>query len=294
MLYAIVAVIALILDQAVKYWTTANIVLNTGVKELIPGLIRLTNIHNTGAAFSILEGARWFFVILCIAFVALIIYVLAKDIISTPKARWMAVMVMAGAVGNCIDRIICGYVVDMFEIELFTFPIFNVADIYITVCGILFCLFVLLEKPAGSGSEAGVASKPAAKKAIPLLKREKVTLPDFPKREKQVVSQPEVDPNDPFAEWENRAAQAVREPQDDEASSTAARLKAEAEEFLRSQATADSAKTAEVPVYRPQPPAVEKNEETAKPAEAARTELPKSVEDFDFDLDDILAEFKDI
>lgn len=300
MLYAIVAIIALILDQAVKYWTTANLVLNTGVKELIPGVIRLTNIHNTGAAFSILEGARWFFVILCIAFVALIIYVLAKDIINTPKARWMAVMVMAGAVGNCIDRIICGYVVDMFELELFTFPIFNVADIYITVCGILFCLFVLLEKPAGAGTGAGTgaetASKPAVKKVMPLRKREKVSIPDFPKREKPAVSQPEIDPNDPFAEWENRASKAASGKQDEEAASTAARLKAEAEEFLRSQTAAESSKapkTAEVPVYRqPQPASAEKPAQPA--AEPTAAELPKSVEDFDFDLDDILAEFKDI
>ena len=220
MLYAIVAVIALIIDQAVKYWTTANLVLNTGEKALIPGLIHLTNIHNTGAAFSILEGARWFFVILCVVFVALIIYVLLTDIISAPVARWAAVIVMAGAVGNCIDRLICGYVVDMLEFEGFMswFPVFNIADIYITVGGIIFVIFTLLEKPVAK--PAGKTAAPAgAAKAAPAAKgvkkpafelpfgKKKTPIPDLPKREKPVAKAPvaPMDPEDPFAEWERRA-----------------------------------------------------------------------------------------
>ena len=132
MLYAIVAVLALIVDQALKYWTTVNIVVDSGSAKLIPGFIRLVNLHNTGAAFSILEGARWFFVILCILFCLLVVYVLVKNIITHPVARWMAVLVMAGAIGNCIDRIVCGYVVDMLEFDFLIFgkpfPVFNVAD----------------------------------------------------------------------------------------------------------------------------------------------------------------------
>ena len=151
MLYAIVAVIALIIDQAVKYWTTAHIVLNSGQHKLIPGFIHLANVHNTGAAFSFMEGARWVFVALCALFVAALIYLLVNNIIKGKTARWMAVLVMAGAVGNCIDRIISGYVVDMFEFEFKIFgqqfPVFNVADIFITVCGIAFCVCILLEKP---------------------------------------------------------------------------------------------------------------------------------------------------
>ena len=87
MLYAIVAVIALILDQLLKYWTTISVVLDTGQRNLIPGLIHLANVHNYGAAFSFLQGARWFFVGLCVVFVAVVIYLLAKNIISTPGAR---------------------------------------------------------------------------------------------------------------------------------------------------------------------------------------------------------------
>ena len=153
MLYAIVAVLAIILDQAVKYWTTVNIVVDTGEAKLIPGLLHLANVHNTGAAFSFLSGARWFFVILCAIFVLAVIYALAKDLITHPVCRWSAVFVMAGAIGNCIDRIVCGYVVDMLEFEFLIFkrpfPVFNVADIFITLGVIVFCVTLLLEKPSG-------------------------------------------------------------------------------------------------------------------------------------------------
>ena len=223
MMYAIVAVIALILDQAVKYWTTVNIAVDSGSAKLIPGVIHLANVHNTGAAFSFMEGARWLFVVLCILFVAIVVYVLVKDIIRQPLARWMAVLVAAGAIGNCIDRIVCGYVVDMFEFD-FTifnraFPVFNVADIFITIGAIIFCVCILLEKTepgaqprksakapraAAKSAAADTDNAPAARKPI-VRQRTKLQIPEFPKRT-PVAEPPAMDPNDPFAEWERRAA----------------------------------------------------------------------------------------
>ena len=161
MLYAIVAVIALILDQLVKYWTTISVIKDEGIVKLIPGLIHLTNVHNTGAAFSFLQGARWFFVALCAVFVAAVIYLLVKNIICTPGARWCAVIVMAGAVGNAIDRIINGYVVDMFEFDFkifgMNFPVFNLADVYLTIGVLVFCIFLLAEKPEEKQDKANAA-----------------------------------------------------------------------------------------------------------------------------------------
>ena len=174
MFYAIVAVIALILDQALKYWTSVNIVENTAgyteVRPLIPGILRLTNFHNSGAAFSFLANAswaRWFFVVLCLIFVAIVIYALLRDIIPSPGARWAAVFVMAGAIGNCIDRMITGYVVDMLEFDFTVFghrfPVFNLADVYITVGAIVFVIFMLLEKP----KKQTAAPRPAVRAAMP-------------------------------------------------------------------------------------------------------------------------------
>ena len=144
MLYAIVVVLILIADQLVKYWVTANITLNTGSIELIPGILKLINIHNDGAAFSLFPGWRWIFVGLAAAVTIAVILALAFKWIKGGFGRWMAVLTMAGALGNAIDRAIYGYVVDMFVIEPVKFiQVFNVADIFITVGGILFCLYLI-------------------------------------------------------------------------------------------------------------------------------------------------------
>ena len=119
MLYAIVALVVVLIDQWVKFYTAGFIHFDDAGTPLINGILSLVNVHNTGAAFSFLEGARWFFVILCIVFCLVVIYVLVKNIVTHPVARWMAVLVMAGAIGNCIDRVVCGFVVDMFEFVVF-------------------------------------------------------------------------------------------------------------------------------------------------------------------------------
>ncbi len=149
MIYAIVTVLVLIVDQAVKFWTTKNILLDAVGDEcvkLIPGVVHLTNVHNYGAAFSILENARWLLVLVSLAFVIAIVVLISMEIIHTPFAKWTTVLVLAGALGNAIDRILYGYVVDMLELEFMNFAVFNMADIFITTCGILFCIHILLYK----------------------------------------------------------------------------------------------------------------------------------------------------
>jgi len=145
MLYAIVAVLAIIVDQLVKYWVAGNIALGTGVKELIPGIVSLVNVHNDGAAFGFLGGggARIYFIIICGVFTVLIILALATNFISTRIGRWSAVFVAAGGLANCIDRVISGYVQDMFKLDFMNFAIFNVADIFITVGCFVFILDLL-------------------------------------------------------------------------------------------------------------------------------------------------------
>ena len=147
MLYTIVAVLVLVLDQAVKFWTVKTIppmAADGATVSLIPGVLHMTNVQNNGAAFSILADQRWLLVGVSAVFIIGIIVLISMDIIHTKFGRWTAVLVMAGALGNCIDRVLYGYVVDMFEFELFSFAVFNVADIFITVCGILFCIHVII------------------------------------------------------------------------------------------------------------------------------------------------------
>ena len=148
MLYSIVALLVVILDQAVKYWVT-NTLMGYDIVKFIPGVISLVNVPNDGAAFSMLSGggARIYFIIVTVVFCVAVILALATNFISGRVARWSLVMVAAGGFANCIDRVIYGYVVDMFKVELFNFAIFNVADIFITVFAIVFALAIIFEKP---------------------------------------------------------------------------------------------------------------------------------------------------
>ena len=137
MWYAIVAILILIADQGLKYWVTLNIPLDTGHVTLIPGVLELTNIHNNGAAFSILQHApHWIFVIFTLVFAAIAVFCLRRNVVHGKVGRWSVVLVLAGAVGNCIDRILSGYVVDMFNFLFVRFAVFNLADIFIVVAGI--------------------------------------------------------------------------------------------------------------------------------------------------------------
>lgn len=142
MLATIVIVLLVILDQLVKYLVKTNIPLGSPV-PFLPGILGLTHIHNTGAAFSMLSGARWFFVLLTVAFVVFGMWVLLAGRLRHPLGKWSWVLVLGGAIGNLIDRCLYGYVVDMFEVQFMRFAIFNVADIFVVVGGILFCIYYL-------------------------------------------------------------------------------------------------------------------------------------------------------
>ncbi len=140
MLDTLVIVLLVVGDQLVKFLVKNNIPLGTDV-SFIPHVLGLTHIHNEGAAFSMLMGARWFFVVLTVAFVVAAMWLLLKKKFTHPMARWSIVLVVGGAVGNLIDRALYGYVVDMFKTLFMNFAIFNVADIFVVVGGIAFCVY---------------------------------------------------------------------------------------------------------------------------------------------------------
>ena len=148
MLYAIFAVLVIILDQGMKYWVSGAIHMESAGETFIPGILSLVNVHNDGAAFGFLAGsnARIYFIILTGIFTIAVIVALATKFISGPLARWSLVMVTAGGLSNCIDRVLYGYVQDMFKCEFVNFPVFNVADIVITIFALLFVLAVIFER----------------------------------------------------------------------------------------------------------------------------------------------------
>ncbi len=112
---------------------------------LIDGVFELHYLENFGAAFGILQGQRYFFVLITIIILVIVFYVYAKMPLNRRfnALRVILVMIAAGALGNFIDRIHQGYVVDFFYFSLIDFPIFNVADIYVTAGAIALVVFIL-------------------------------------------------------------------------------------------------------------------------------------------------------
>ena len=145
MLYSIIGILVIILDQLVKYFVDQNINWTKPVVELIPNVLSLVRVQNDGAAFSFLSGgsARIWFILLTAIFAILVVIALATNFVSGRFGRWCLVFITAGGLSNMIDRIRFGYVIDMFRIDLFDFAVFNVADIFITVFCIAFILYIL-------------------------------------------------------------------------------------------------------------------------------------------------------
>ena len=143
MLMVILAAGIVAADQITKFLTVANIPLH-GTVEVLPGIVRLTYVQNDGAAFSIFEGQQWLFALIFVAFAAAIIWEFSKKRLPfTTFDRFCIVAVFAGGLGNMIDRLRLGYVVDMIATEFINFPVFNVADCFIT-CGCIILLVHLI------------------------------------------------------------------------------------------------------------------------------------------------------
>ena len=340
MLYSIVGLLVIILDQAVKYWVQ-NTLFGTDIVKFIPGVISLVNVHNDGAAFSFLSGsgARIYFIIATGIFTVLVIIALATNFISGKLSRWSLVLVTAGGLSNCIDRVIYGYVQDMFKVELFNFAIFNVADVFITVFAIVFVLAMIFEKPEDDDledeefeddeDEEDESPRPSLRDKLSAMKKEKNAAPRAAKKSRQAEYEEEykrykaqretrsarpaaqtpvqraqqTDQSDPFAEWERANAKAETQ----RSSSYAAKaMGADAPKYTppvrqqaqqsapqrrpaaEAQSTARPAAQPVQPVQPVQQPVRQSAAAQPKPAQPAAPAKSST----DFDLDDILNEFK--
>ena len=143
MLYAILAVLLVLGDQAVKFAVRAHIPLGRSV-PFLPGIMDLTYVQNTGAAFSILERHTWLLTLTSAAVVLVMCWLIVRGFFQNALGRASAALVLAGGVGNLIDRAVFGFVTDMFQTTFMDFAIFNVADCCITVGVPLLFLYVLL------------------------------------------------------------------------------------------------------------------------------------------------------
>lgn len=295
MLYAIIAAIILIGDQWLKYWVTVNITLSTGEVALIPGVVKLVNIHNNGAAFGLLGDAayaRWLFLGVAALFVIVIIVVLAKHMFKSRFANWCAVLALAGAVGNCIDRALYGYVVDMFKVEFMDFAVFNVADIFLVLACFAFIIYLIVDIFKGGRSddddddEEEEKPRRSGRKAEPKPERKAETKAET-KLEKKVKKPVTDDKYDVSGietlsfEFPDTATPLVSDDKADEGDFW------ESFKFELRNGDTDEQPKAKPQTAKPAP----KPQPTAKPKPAAPKPKAKSSE---YDLDSILAEFKDL
>ncbi|MCQ4935783.1 MULTISPECIES: signal peptidase II [Anaerotignum] len=147
---AFAAVVLIGLDQATKYVALTNLK-PIGSTVFIKGFLDFTFVENRGVAFGMFSGQRWFILLLTAVITVALLYYYNK----LPKTkeyqlvRMVMLLIFSGAIGNMIDRIFRGYVVDFFEFSFFRFPVFNVADIYVVVgvCILAFLILFVIKEP---------------------------------------------------------------------------------------------------------------------------------------------------
>ena len=163
MLYAILAAVLVALDQLVKYLVVQNIPLGEHV-PFLPYLLDLTYVENTGAAFSLFSDHTWILALISLVMSVLLAIAVWKPLFRHPFGRTALALLLAGAVGNLIDRVFRGFVVDMFNVLFMRFAVFNVADICVVVGGFAAVVYYLFfyEKLEGKSKDTGAPKEEQA------------------------------------------------------------------------------------------------------------------------------------
>ena len=166
MLYALCAALALALlglDQWVKHYVTVHIPLGEA-QPLLPGLVELRTVHNYGAAWSSFSGMRWLLVIVTGCIVLSVLALLVRRMVRHPLGVCACCLIVSGGLGNILDRVRLGYVVDMLHLEFWpSYPVFNVADICVVCGAVLGAVYYLwfYEKYDKRGKAHGDADAPS-------------------------------------------------------------------------------------------------------------------------------------
>lgn len=132
----------LALDQWFKYWVTSNLPLGETM-PFVPGVLQLHTVHNYGAAWSSFSGQRWLLVAVTSCIVGVVVWMLVRRTIRHPLGVAGCFLIISGGLGNIIDRVRLGYVVDMFDLQFVRYPVFNIADICV-VCGAMLAVIYYL------------------------------------------------------------------------------------------------------------------------------------------------------
>jgi signal peptidase II len=139
-LWTVIVIGSVILDQWTKYLAVQDL-MPIGSTVVLDGLLGFRYVENTGAAFGMLKGQRWFFITLStLAILAIFVFLIKKRKTVPPLLGIAMAMIAGGGIGNQIDRILNGFVVDFFEFLFIDFAVFNVADVFVSIGA---CLAVL-------------------------------------------------------------------------------------------------------------------------------------------------------
>jgi len=143
-IFLLMAAAVVVLDQLTKAWLRQALPNEGDRMPFIPGVLELLHVENSGAAFSMGEGKGYLFIAIAVAIAVFAFAVVLKEQISVPFTVALA-SVAGGGIGNMIDRIAKGTVTDFFATTFMDFPVFNVADIFVTL-GVIACLICLFKE----------------------------------------------------------------------------------------------------------------------------------------------------
>lgn len=142
MWYALLLAACIAGDQLLKYWVVRHLEIGQSA-AFLPGLVQLTRLHNTGAAWGSFSGSTALLTAVTAVLLVAVAWLVLKKVIRHPLGLCAAMLVLGGGIGNMIDRICRGYVVDMFDLEFMDYPIFNLADCFVVVGVILGAVYYL-------------------------------------------------------------------------------------------------------------------------------------------------------
>lgn len=137
------------LDQLTKFLIDSNMRVHESFPVIAIGdqhILNITYEQNTGAAFSILEGKQFLLIIATTLIIAAVLWALLSKRVKKTPYIWAMSLIVAGGIGNLIDRIARGFVVDFIDVKIIKFAVFNVADICAVVGAIAFLLFVIVDE----------------------------------------------------------------------------------------------------------------------------------------------------
>ncbi len=149
-LYGILGILLVVADQLTKYWAK-NALANGATVDFIPHVMDFVYVENRGAAFGILQDTRWLLIGLTVVVLGLLLFYAFQTKKRHPVFLLSVALIVAGGIGNLIDRLFFGYVTDFLHLLFMEFPCFNLADVCVCVGGALIVIYLLfLDRPAQS------------------------------------------------------------------------------------------------------------------------------------------------